>query len=192
MKRNLTEWKTSPHFQHSQCAMTNKTTSKRSHKCVEKIENLLCALNIEKNKNEKDNAPLFRWGLILWYLPQPYRWGKRNWGVEVLGEYKRIKHSLMEYFTPTPLQTIFPVRYSKESIDACYTRLLAQIIQGRSSYRIKRKALQENCALKQLLDEARAKQMTYTRITEIVKKKMVTEDSSGQRWGRNRSDQVSQ
>lgn len=149
--------------------MTNTTTSKRSYKCVERFVYLLCALNIEKEKNEKGNSPLFRWGLITALQTRKKELGRG--GVGGIGENKALPHRIFH----SPRQTIFPVIQilTDESIDAYYTRLLAQIIQGRSSYRIKRKALQENYTLKQLLDKARAKEMTDTRIAEIVKKKKI-------------------
>ena len=106
-------------------------------------------------------------------------------------EYEVLKNSFTDHFTPkqNPAYETSKFRQAKqhdgESIDCFYTRLrnlaslcdfhdtdkeiLAQIIRGCNSTRVRRKALKDNMTLKAVLDESRALELSDSRTTEIEK-----------------------
>jgi hypothetical protein len=126
--------------------------------------------------------------------------------------YADLKKSFTEYFTPKQNTTyeIFKFRQAvqqqQESIDAYHTRLrslaalcefhdkdseiLSQILQGCTSARLRRKALKENYNLKQVLDEARADELSEVRAAEMERSAVSNSiDTSVQALGARRRQQ---
>ena len=107
----------------------------------------------------------------------------------VLNAYSTLNKSFTTYFTPKQNTSfeVFKFRQTiqkpSEAIDAFHTRLLnlathcdfhdtdteilAQIVQGCVSNRLRRKALKDNITLQAVLDEARALELSETRAAEI-------------------------
>ena len=113
-------------------------------------------------------------------------------GSRILNEYEMTKKSLTDHFTPQKNTSyeIFKFRRAlqkpDENLDVYHARLrtlaflcefentdreiLAQILQGCLSSKLRKKALRENSSLKQVLDQARAIELAHVRATEMEQK----------------------
>ena len=160
-------------------------------KWIAKFENLLCGLDIKSDARKK--ALLLHYGgdgifdIFNSMTDEQKGVGATTENGEA-NEYDVLKESLSNHFTPkknTAYET-FKFRQMKqtdETIDSFVTRLrtqatfcdfkendreiLAQIIQGCSSMRLRRKALKDDLSLDDVLKEARAYELSDIRAAEI-------------------------
>ena len=167
----------------------------RWRKWIDRFENLLCALDI--NDYRKKKAMLLHYvGEEVYDIFDSFTDQQKGLGAvretpdgNVPDEYGVAKRSLTEFFTPKKNTTeeIFKFRQasqnSGETIDSFYTRLrtlastcdfhdadkeiLSQILQGCTSSRLRRKALKDDYTLKQVLDEAKALELSESRASVV-------------------------
>ena len=160
-----------------------------------KLDNLLCALDIKSDARKK--ALLLYNGDDIFEIYDSMTDEQKGMGAMAQGhnptpnEYEVLKNSFTDHFTlkqNTAYETV-KFRQAKqhdgESIDCFYTRLpnlaslcdfhdtgneiLAHIIQGCNSTRVRRMALKDNMTLKAVLDEARALELSDSKTAEIEK-----------------------
>ena len=185
-----------PNFEKFPVHKDESSTGVRWKTWIMKLDNLLCALDIKSDARKK--ALLLHYGGDdIFEIYDSMTDEQKGIGAMTQGdnptpnEYEVLKKSFTDHFTPkqnTAYET-FKFRQAKqhdgESIDCFYTRLqnlaslcdfhdtdkeiLAQIIQGCNSTRVRRKALKDNMTLKAVLDEARALELSDSKTAEIEK-----------------------
>ena len=163
----------------------------RWRKWIDRFENPLCALDINDDRQKK--AMLLHYvGEEVYDIFDSFTDQQKGLGAvretpdgNVPDEYGVAKRSLTEFFTPkkNTIYEIFKFRQasqnSGERIDSFYTRLrtlastcdfhdadkeiLSQILQGCTSSRLRRKVLKDVYTLKQVLDEAKALELSESR-----------------------------
>lgn len=164
----------------------------RWKKWVQKFENLICGLDI-KSDDRKRALLLHYAGDGVFDIVESFTPEQR--GTDATDDdgnpnsYKVLRDSLNAYFTPKQNTSfdVFKFRQAKqhegEAIDAFSTRLrimaslcnfqdtdreiLAQIIQGCTSTRLRRKALKDDLSLANVLAEARSLELSDARAAEI-------------------------
>ena len=177
-----------------------KSAGTRWKKWLDRFENLLCALDINDDRKKKAMLLHYvgeeTYDIFDSFTDEQkgigaVRAGDREDEQEP-DEYNVAKKSLTDFFTPKKNTTyeMFQFRQASqnhgESIDSFYTRLrklastcefhdvdkeiLSQILQGCLSTRLRRKALKDNYSLTQVLDEARAIELSESRASVMEKK----------------------
>ncbi len=168
------------------------TSENRWKVLINKLENLLCGLDITSDQRKK--ALLLHYGGDDIYelfdsMSDEQKGVDSRDGDGNPNQFQVFKESLTTYFTPkrnTSFETFKFRRLTQqagEGIDAFYTRLrrmsancdfantereiLAQIIQGCTSTKVRRRALKDDLTLQQVIDEARSLELAETRASEI-------------------------
>ena len=164
------------------------TTSIYWKKWMDRLENLFIALDIDRDKKRKATL-LHYTGDEVFDIYHSFTDQQKGIGTTtttedgstIPNEYETTKKSLTDHFTPQKNMSyeIFKFRWalqnSEENLDAYHVRqqtlastcdfentdqeILAQILQGSLSSKLRRKVLRENSFLKQVLDQARSTEM---------------------------------
>ena len=179
------------------------TTSIRWKNWMNKLENLFVALDIDIDKKRKTTLLHYAGDEVFDISPsftdQQKGIGATTTtedGSTIPNEYETTKKSLTDHFTlqKNTSYEIFKFRRAlqnpDENLDAYHTRLrtlasasgcentdrkiLAQILQGCLSSKLRRKAPREISSLKQVLDQARAIDLAHVRVTDGTKRNSCT------------------